>query len=133
VFIQVAFQQMVVELYAISSYLNFKLPVDSTAINQQVRQLLLVEQRLQLIEEEVMRLFGVGQSSRAHRAYHTLIELTEQMRLAAMHLRLLTEECLIDPEGAESCFQAEAVKQNELLNQIKSLKLASNWPAKALE
>jgi hypothetical protein len=88
--IQGAFQQLVSELYAMSSFLHFKLPVSSEVATRQVKQLVLIEQKLQLIEEKISRRFGVGGCLRAHQAYQTLIDLTEQMRLAAIHLRLLT-------------------------------------------
>jgi hypothetical protein len=121
--IQTAFQTMLEELYAISPYLNFRLPKSAKSVDQQVEKLLLVEQRLCCLEEKVIQRFSLGGSPCARQAYQTLINLTEQMRLAAVHLRLLTEEHLIDPEGTQACFQTEVVRHSELLNQIKSLKV----------
>jgi hypothetical protein len=120
--IQVAFQKMLEELHAISSYLNCRVPNSVQSIDRQVEKLLLAEQRLGIVEAKVIQRFSVGSSPCARRAYQTLIDLTEQMRLAVVHLRLLTEEHLIDPEGTQAFFQHEAVKHCELLNQIKSLK-----------
>lgn len=120
--LQAAFQQIVSEIYAISPYLTFKLPGNIRSVNQQVKQLLLVEQRLHLIKENTICLFGMSGNPVAQQAYQTLIDLLEQMRLAAIHLQLLTEEHLVDPEGTQICFQTEVVKYSSLLSQIKSLK-----------
>lgn len=113
------FQQILTELHQLHLQIRLKLPTSLRGVQQQLHHLSRIQERLDLLQEEVIDQFGAGVISSTYLAYLTLTQLIQVLRQDVITLKHLAEEYPLDPEGSTACLQEMPKHTSNLLTRIR--------------
>lgn len=102
---QKGLHQIQAELEQMIPHICLKLPASRESVEKQAYRLASIQKQLELIQEGMFWLYGVGGTHSSMKIYNALSQQLEQMLQNVASFRMLAEEYSIDPEGATACLQ----------------------------